>query len=338
MTGTNGSSEGGARSPYLMVTRNDERDREKSPCEVILIAGFLGAGKTTLLRNMLNWPGDLSRTAVLVNEFGKIGIDGELLRGFKTPVVELTNGCICCTIGTDLRRTVTEILDGFHPRRLFIEATGVADPFEVLSHLKIYQEEERIGEPKVVTVLAGDLWEGREYFGPLFYNQIKAADLLLFNKIDLLAEKDVPRSLREIRKINPSCSVVPTHHSMIDPEVLCEPTAGTDLRAESLFPHTDSDHESAEEMGFVTFAFENETPFESGCFHSFVENLPIELYRMKGFVLLKDGRFIVNHAGGRTEWIPINDAGGTKLAFVGWKVDEKQIMEALDGCLDRGKN
>ena len=153
-----------------MDESNFDMSAEHSLCDVVLIAGFLGAGKTTLLKNILQWPGDLSKTAVLVNEFGKIGIDGELLDGFDTPVVELTNGCICCTLKGDLLKSVKEILDGFHPGRLFIEATGVADPFEILGLLDTPQIKKRLGEIKVITVLNADLWEGREYFGPLFYN------------------------------------------------------------------------------------------------------------------------------------------------------------------------
>jgi G3E family GTPase len=78
--------------------------------EVILIAGFFGAGKTALLRNILQWPGDLSKTAIVVNEFGQIGIDGELLQGVQTPVYELTNGCICCTLQGDFHTIIVEIL------------------------------------------------------------------------------------------------------------------------------------------------------------------------------------------------------------------------------------
>ena len=98
----------------------------------------------------------------------------------------MTNGCICCSMAADLVKTVEEILENFNPLHLFIEATGVADPLEVLLSLKGEKIESRVKVPKVVTVLDGDLWEGREFFGPLFYNQIKGADLLLFNKIDLL--------------------------------------------------------------------------------------------------------------------------------------------------------
>ena len=78
----------------------------------------------------------------------------------------------------DLLKSVKEILDGFHPGRLFIEATGVADPFEVKGILRSSQLKKHIGSIKIITVVNGDLWEGREYFGPLFYNQIKAAELI----------------------------------------------------------------------------------------------------------------------------------------------------------------
>ena len=307
---------------------------KKDFCEVILITGFLGAGKTTLLRNILQWPGDLSKTAVPVNEFGQIGIDGELLQGFRTPVYELTNGCICCTLQGDFHNTVVEILEGFHPKRMLIEATGVADPYDILSFLKASRIENRISAPKVVTVLAADLWEGREYFGPLFYNQIKAAELLLFNKVDLLSKEEVPQSLQEIREINPSCSLVPTQHCHVDPEVLWKPGVGGNHQTEFHFPHAHTEHGSAEEMGYVTFAFEDRSPFRTDRFHRFIESLPIEMYRVKGFALLEDKRFFLNHVGGRTEWVELDEVGPTKLAFVGWQVNEGETLKALKVCLN----
>lgn len=310
---------------------------EDSRCNVILIAGFLGAGKTTLLRNILKWPGDLSKTAILVNEFGKIGIDGELLKGLNTPIYELTNGCICCTIQGDLLRTLQEILVGFRPRRIFVEATGVADPFDVLASLNCSQLKEHIHVRKVVTVLNGELWEGREYFGPLFYNQIKAAELLLFNKVDLLAEEDVPHSLREIREINPSASVVPTHYCLVDPEIFWGPSCQVGDDTEFDLSHVHTAHQNDEEMGYVTFAFENQAPFKTPCFHRFVERLPVNLYRMKGFVLVDGKYFLLNHVGGKTEWKELDEVGPTRLAFVGWEVDEGQILEALRMCLEDDK-
>ncbi|MFH1953350.1 MAG: GTP-binding protein [Pseudomonadota bacterium] len=316
-----------------MIMKDNHAPPDGAVCDVVLIAGFLGAGKTTLLRNILRWPGDLSGTAILVNEFGRIGIDGDLLRGFNTPVYELTNGCICCTIQGDFINAISEMLDRFHPRRLFIEATGVADPFEILTFLKSSQIVQRISTPRVVTVLAGDLWEGREYFGPLFYNQIKAAELLLFNKVDLLPKEEVSQSVQEIKKINPSCSVMPTHHCEIDPEVLLRPVVGTDHEPGSHVDHPHSGHGTADEMGYVSFAFEAESPLEADCFYRFIKDLPAGLYRVKGFVLLEDRRFLVNHVGGKTEWVEVDEMGPTKLAFVGWQVNEGHIIEALNVCL-----
>jgi len=304
-------------------------------CDVVLIAGFLGAGKTTLLRNILQWPGDLSKTAVLVNEFGKIGIDGELLDGFDSQIIELTNGCICCTLKGDLLKSVKEILDGFHPNRLFIEATGVADPFEILGLLESSQIKKRIGEVKVITVLSGDLWEGREYFGPLFYNQIKAAELLLFNKVDLLPKEDVPRCLQEIRGIKPSCSLVPTHHCRIDPEVFWKLSTKINHETALYLPFVNLDQKSAEKAGYTTFAFESSAPFKRDCFSRFIEALPANLYRLKGFALLDDKLFLVNHAGGRTDWQELVKKGTTRLTFVGWEVSENQIIEDLKVCLER---
>lgn len=144
---------------------------------------FFGAGKTNFL--LLSWPEKLSGTAILVNEFGKLGIDGELFEGFDTPVVEKANGCICRSLKGDLIRTLRDILDRMHPQRLLIEATGVADPLDILTVLELPEFNAQLKKVKVVTIVDADFWGAREFFGPLFYSQIKVADLILLNKIDL---------------------------------------------------------------------------------------------------------------------------------------------------------
>lgn len=304
-------------------------------CNVILIAGFLGAGKTTLLKNILEWPGDLSRTAVLVNEFGQVGIDGELLKGFDTEIVELTNGCICCSMKGDLQKSVKEIMDGFQPSRLFIEATGVADPFEVKDILCSSQSKKYIDSIKIITVVNADLWEGREYFGPLFYNQIKAAELILFNKIDLLSKECIPRYLSEIREINLSCSIVPSHYCQIDSDVLWNPFMKTEQEPEPSFPFVDLIQHSAEEIGYVTFSYKDNVPFKRDSFLHFIKSLSIKLYRLKGFALLEDKSVFINHVGGKTEWVELDRKEFTRLAFVGWQVSEDQVIKDLQACLKR---
>ena len=310
-----------------------EQAGNTTPCDVVLISGFLGAGKTTLLRRILQWPGDLSKTAILVNEFGEVGIDGDLLKGFDTPVVELRNGCICCSMGGDLVRTVEKMIDDFHPERLLIEATGVADPHEILSYLQPFHARGLISTPKVVTVLSADFWEARECFGHLFFDQIESADMVLFNKIDLLPAENIPIHLEEVRQLNKGCSLLPTHRSEIDPEALWLHSVQPGQERKVTLPRAHIGHGSAHEMGYLAFSFENESPFRADCFHRFIQALPATLYRMKGFVRLDDKRFFINHVGGRTEWIEQDLPGATKLAFVGWQVDEGRVIDELKSCL-----
>lgn len=314
-------------------------------CEVILIAGFLGAGKTTFLQRILSWPGKLSGTAILVNEFGKIGIDGELLEGFDTPVVEMANGCICCSLKGDLIRTLRDILDRIHPQRLFIEATGVADPLDILTVLELPEFREKLEKAKVVTIVDADFWGAREFFGPLFYNQIKAADLVLLNKIDLQEAEVVGRSLAEIREICSSCSIVPTYHCNIDPGMVWgmvrsrAPEAPAffieDLSRGDIFPHLPEDpRQPCLRVGYVTFSFESATPFREECFRKLMASMPHELYRIKGYVLFRDKRMFINHVGGKTVWGDAPEPGPSKLAFVGWQVDEQKIISRLTDCLE----
>lgn len=307
--------------------------KKPAPCAVTLIAGFLGAGKTTLLRHILSWPGDLSSTAVLVNEFGQIGIDGELLKGVGTPVVELTNGCICCTIQGDLLKSLKEIMTSFNPERLLIEATGVADPLEILAVLRNKELSDSMAIQKVVTVVDADFWENREYLGPLFFNQIRAAGLVLLNKVDLLAPEKVSIFLREIQETNPDTAAIPTHHCRVDPQVLWSVSEARLLDSTLLGLHEHEGHEDAPGMGFVSFAFEGEVPLRKECFGKFLKGLPYGLYRVKGFALLEDGLHFINHVGGKTEWVDLQGSGRTRLAFVGWKVEQCSILEQLKECL-----
>ncbi len=307
--------------------------KNSAPCAVTLIGGFLGAGKTTLLRHILSWPGDLSSTAVLVNEFGQIGIDGELLKNGGTPVVELTNGCICCTIQGDLLRSLREIIKTFDPRRLLIEATGVADPVEILDVLKNEEPSGSLFVQKVITVVDADFWENREHLGPLFFNQIRAADLVLLNKVDLLSPEKIPVFLREIQENNPGTAVVPTHHCKVDPQVLWSVSEDHLLESRLQGLHEHESHEDAHGMGFVSFAFQGDVPLREECFRKFLSQLPYELYRVKGFALLENGLCFINHVGGKTEWVSLQGSGQTRLAFVGWRVEQTKIIERLKECL-----
>jgi len=315
----------------------------ETPCsDVILIAGFLGAGKTTLLKRILAWETDLSDTVVVVNEFGQVGIDGDLLKAAGSDVVELTSGCICCTLSADLIQSLTGIHQRFHPRRIFIEASGVADPSSVVQALASPQLCRTMRLHKVVTVLDADYWEARENFGQLFYNQLEMAHLVLLNKVDLHPKERIPAMLAEMHTVLPACQIVPTVRCGIDPEALwADPRPKTfGLKPISFYTSGGKTGENGQGQSvsadqFVTFSFQDEGLIGEACFERFVRSLPWEVFRMKGPVCTGDRTRVINFVGGKFDWADWDGPAVTKLAFIGWDIDGATILEQLRRCVEK---
>ncbi|MBW2427394.1 MAG: GTP-binding protein [Deltaproteobacteria bacterium] len=311
--------------------------------EVIIITGFLGAGKTTLLKKILSWESDLSETVVLVNEFGDVGIDGSLLKNAGSDVVELTGGCICCTMKADLVQTLKKIWQEFNPKQIFIESTGVADPFMITAVFDDAELRDQMQISKVITVLDIELWEARDYFGPVFFNQLKQADLILLNKIDIVNENKVSQFLKEIHETLPRSQVVPTIHCNVAPDIVL--TGSTRIRELSNFAELDHHHHDHEldgenrngnadaEFPYTSFSFRSRDALDEACFKRFTANLPWELFRMKGPVRLPDRTVLVNYVAGKNEWSWWDGQDETCLVFVGWNVSGEETIEKLKNCI-----
>lgn len=324
---------------------------------ILLLSGFLGSGKTTLLKRILTWQKDLSDTVVLVNEFGDIGIDGALLKDSGSDVVELTSGCICCTLSADLKQSLEDIWKRFKPKHIFMESSGVADPAAIITALTEPVLTGSMRLEKVVTVLDADFWEAREVFGPLFYSQLEMADLILLNKIDTQDKEDISQYLKEMHELLPNTQVVPTIQCNIDPETLWM-DAKTGARVEEKSPHlfkailpewkgshgfdghtrgNDGDggqrKQGTDASHFVTFSFQDRRVVDETRFKQFVTQLPWELFRMKGPVRFQEKTILINFVGGRSEWVPWEGDQETRLAFIGWDVDGDKIVRTLKKCL-----
>jgi len=337
--------------------KNTAQLSKKRSADVLLISGFLGSGKTTLLKRILAWDDDLSGTVVLVNEFGDVGIDGLLLKDSGSDVVELTSGCICCTLGADLRQSLHNIMKRFSPSRILIEASGVADPVSIRTILQEKELSEKLALKKIITVLDADLWGGREIFGPLFYHQLEIADLILLNKIDLLQKQRISSYLKEIHELIPTTRVVPTIRCNIDAGALVVKQAShaVDLKPFSFFKHFSPDSTNSRKdpdrrdnapdaggyenvkgidaSGFVTFSFQSAEPLDENCFKAFIGTLPWELFRMKGPVQFQERTAFVNFVGGKDEWSQWEGSTETRLAFVGWNIQAEEILQQLKTCL-----
>lgn len=303
--------------------------------EVFIISGFLGAGKTTLLKRILSWESDLSETVVIVNEFGEVGIDGSLLKDAGSDVVELTGGCICCSLKADLGPTLKNVRQQFRPRQIFIETTGVADPSTVIEVFHDSTLDDQMKVVKVITVLDIELWEARECFGPVFFKQLRLADLILLNKIDVMEERKTSQFLKEIHERMPRAQVIPTLHCQVEPDIVMNGRTTTPKPADvTERHHHNDDHPSrAGSFAYISFTFRTGHPLDEACFKQFTENLPLELFRIKGPVRFPDRTILVNYAGGKNEWAQWSDVEETCLVFVGWGVDEKDTLQNLEKCI-----
>ncbi len=191
-----------------------EKAQDKVP--VTVLTGYLGAGKTTLLNRILSEPHG-KKYAVIVNEFGEIGIDNDLVVGADEEVFEMNNGCICCTVRGDLVR----ILDGLMRRKgkfdaIIVETTGLADPAPVAQTFFIDENVGRRTKLDAVVTVADAKWlNDRLKDAPEAKNQIAFADVILINKTDLVSAAELEEVEARIRSINPYARVHKTQRAQI---------------------------------------------------------------------------------------------------------------------------
>jgi G3E family GTPase len=181
-----------------------EKSAAPGKIPVTVLTGYLGAGKTTLLNRILSEPHG-RRYAVIVNEFGEIGIDNELVVGADEEVFEMNNGCICCTVRGDLIR----ILEGLMKRKgsfdaIIVETTGLADPAPVAQTFFVDQDVQNLARLDAVVTVADAKWlAARLRDAPEAKNQIAFADVIVLNKTDLVSAAELREVEARIRAINP---------------------------------------------------------------------------------------------------------------------------------------
>ena len=181
-----------------------------------MLTGYLGAGKTTLLNRILSEPHG-KKYAVIVNEFGEIGIDNELVVGADEEVFEMNNGCICCTVRGDLIR----IIEGLMRRKgkfdaIIVETTGLADPAPVAQTFFVDENVGRKTKLDAVVTVADAKWlKDRLKDAPEAKNQIAFADVILLNKTDLVTDAELREVEARIRAINPYAKLHRTQRSQI---------------------------------------------------------------------------------------------------------------------------
>lgn len=294
----------------------------KTPLHVI--GGSLGSGKTTLLRHLLdNRPG---RIAVMVNEFGEVGIDGEVLAGRDIEMMELAGGCVCCSLAGEFAAGVRELIERVEPEAIVVETTGVAEADTLVADIEEDLPEARL---ESVTVLVdADAAERFPAMGHVERNQLASADLVLLNKRDLVSAPALDDIRRRVREINPGARIVETEHAAIDLRLLLAPTGG---RAAPGAPVRGS----AVDHGMETFTWRPSAGLERECFERAVGEWPEAIYRAKGLLVLDGEGVLFSYVAGRWTLEPAA-ADEPALVCIGPGVREHKaaVIRALERCLD----
>ncbi len=329
---------------------------------ITIISGFLGSGKTTLLNHILKNQVGI-KTAVLVNEFGEIGIDNELIIESSEDMIELNNGCICCTINGELLNTVSKVLE--RPEKidyLIVETTGLADPLPVAMTFAAGDLREKVRLDSIITLVDAENFNFDIKKSNVAYSQILYGDILLLNKCDLVNEgylKKIENRINEIKK-------EPRILRSINSEVGLQTIMSVGLFETDTFqfednkknmsdkPHDHSSHShdhsshshdhsshshdlSNNIEGFTSVSFKTSEPFSLRKFQYFLDNqISKNVFRAKGILWFKESeRKHIFHLSGKRfsldddEW---SKAKSNKIVLIGKDLDHQTIKNQLDSC------
>merc|ERR1719261_1424008 len=326
---------------------------------VTILTGFLGSGKTTLLNYILKSPDHGMLFAIIENEFGEVGVDDKVIQEqTEEDVIEVMNGCICCTVRGDLVEALKRLYKKISQfDAVIIETTGLADPAPVAQTFFVDDDIQRMYSlDGIITVvdckhiiarLDDEKPEGVENEAE---EQVAFADRILLNKTDLVEEAELPPIEARLKKLNPSAKIFRTQQSKVDPQELIGIGAfdlEKTLEMDPEFLDTEGEHEHDPSVSSIsiTTAGEVHMLLVNDWVGDVLKNLGNDIYRMKGVLavagspkkfvyqavhMIFDGVF-------EGEWGP-DEPRGNKLVFIGKNLDKASLQRGFEACLDTPAN
>jgi len=332
---------------------------------VTVLTGYLGAGKTTLLNRILSEPHG-RKYAVIVNEFGEIGVDSDLVVGADEEIFEMNNGCVCCTVRGDLIR----IIQGLMRRKgkfdsIIVETTGLADPAPVAQTFFVDQEIGRKAKLDAVVTVADAKWlKDRLRDAPEAKNQIAFADVILLNKTDLVDDADLREIESRIRAINPYATLHLTQRCAVPlSEVLHRNAFDLDriLEVEPQFleashdrdhhHHHHADGHNHDHGGFKHYhdedmqslSLKTDRALDPDKFFPWIQNLVAQegqnILRTKGILAFKDdpkrfalqGVHMMLDGDHQRDWRE-SEKRESRIIFIGRELPENMIRKGFEEC------
>ncbi|GAX36325.1 CobW family GTP-binding protein [Nodularia sp. NIES-3585] len=310
---------------------------------VTVLTGYLGAGKTTLLNHILTYEHG-KKVAVIVNEFGEVGIDNQLIIDADEEIFEMNNGCICCTVRGDLIRIVGNLMkrrDKFD--HLVIETTGLADPAPVIQTFFVDEDmQSLLSLDAVVTVVdAKHIWQ--HWDADEAQEQIAFADVILLNKTDLVTPEQLQELEKRIRSMNAIAKIYPTQNAQLGMDALLGVKAFDLARALEIDPDFlgEDAHEHDEKVYSVALVESGELDGQklNTWLSELLQTQGPDIFRMKGILNIagEDNRYVFQGVHMILDGKPDrpwkeNETRKNELVFIGRNLDEAQLKQDFLAC------
>ncbi|MGF6948784.1 G3E family GTPase [Neobacillus sp. B4I6] len=296
--------------------------------EVYILSGFLGSGKTTLLKRLLEDEQRLGRkTAVMMNELGKVSIDSDAVEGDDVSLKELLGGCICCSIQDKLEAQLQGLLFDEKPEVIYIETTGAAHPVEVLDAILSPLFADKLLIKGILTTVDGKRWMERKSLSPqlqqLILEQVRHADFIIINKMNELKENEKAKIIFEIQSINSNARCLLTNYSQVSIE---------QLRKLSVSFEKEKKESQRVTINLTTFVYQFKTAISHAEFENFLKRLPDTIYRIKGYVKFdhSDLPFLFQFSYGMPIYLKEDMNMRLNLVFIGEGINWNGIETQLE--------
>lgn len=304
------------------------RELRMKKAEVYILSGFLGSGKTTLLKRLLEDEQRLGRkTAVMMNELGKVSIDSDAVEGDGVSLKELLGGCICCSIQDKLEAQLQGLLLDEKPEVIYIETTGAAHPVEVLDAILSPLFADKLLIKGILTTVDGKRWMERKSLSPqlqqLILEQVRHADFIIINKMNELKENEQAKIIFEIQSINSNARCLLTNYSQVSIE---------QLRKLSVSFEKENKVSQRVTINLTTFVYQFKTAISHAEFENFLKRLPDTIYRIKGYVKFdhSDLPFLFQFSYGMPIYLKEDMNMRLNLVFIGEGINWNGIETQLE--------